>query len=587
MQLMPRETTAEGFVARLAPHEGTDVLGRFMLREHGPAFWRVLWSAGAVAAVAALIPAVNDRGPHLQGPDVVFILAAASFIACGLIAWRRRSDNHSGRLMTTTGFAALAFPLLIQVERAPATTLAQLLYSAWTIGYVALLLTFATGGRLASLVDTALVAMFTLALLVLQFTWLLFANLEDNVLLIRDDAAIAQSIDEWRRWLTAAASLAVAVVIAARWKAATRPRREALLPGVVGGVSALLFTALLVDGLVHDAPSKALWWVANGALLLMPAAYLAGLLRSRLARGGLAPLLLELRSLRGEQLRAALARALGDPTLELVGAGTVTEPGAHRSVASLERDGHELAAIVYDDSLDNDPELVEAVRAAAGIALENERLHEESQARLAELRASRERLLVAGTEERRRLERNLHDGAQQRLVAISLQLRLLQNRVKGDAVAEQLAAGAVEELLQSLEELRELARGLHPAVLDRGLGPALDALVARSTVPTTLTYECEGRLPEPVEVAAYFVASEALANIAKYARASTATIRVSRDAGSAFIEIADDGVGGADERAGSGLRGLADRVETLSGRLHVASPAGAGTTITAELPCPG
>ena len=123
-------------------------------------------------------------------------------------------------------------------------------------------------------------------------------------------------------------------------------------------------------------------------------------------------------------------------------------------------------------------------------------------------------------------------------------------------------------------------------MLDRGLGPALEALVARATVPTKLTYECEGRLPEPVEVAAYFVASEALANIAKYARASAATVRVSWNAGSAFIEIADDGVGGADERAGSGLRGLADRVEMLGGRLHVASPAGAGTTITAELPCP-
>ena len=439
-----------------------------------------------------------------RGPDVVFILAAASFIACGLVAWRRRADNHSGPgSSTSTGFAALAFPLLIQVEWAPATTLAHLLYSAWTIGYVALLLTFATGGRPATVVDAALVASFTLTLLVLQFTWLLFADIEDNVLLIRDDAAVAQSIDEWRRWLTAAASLGVAVVIAARWKAATRPRREALLPGVVGGVSALLFTALLVDGLVHDAPSQALWWVANSALLLVPAAYLAGLLRSRLARAGLAPLLLQLRSLRGEEWRAALGRALGDPTLELVSAGTVTERDGDRSVASLERDGREVGAIVYDDSLDNDPELVEAVRAAAEIALENERLHEESQARLAERRASRERLLVAGTEERRRLERNLHDGAQQRLVAISLQLRLLQNRVKGDAVAEQCSrparwqeacAGPVEAGARGF-----LLKDAGPPLLIQAIYAAAngDALIAPSVTARLLATFSDARNGRP------------------------------------------------------------------------------------------
>ena len=202
-----------------------------------------------------------------------------------------------------------------------------------------------------------------------------------------------------------------------------------------------------------------------------------------------------------------------------------------------------------------------------------------------ELRASRARIVEAGDSERRRLERNLHDGAQQRLVAVALQLRLLQSRVHGDTTAEELASSAGEELQCSLRELRELARGLHPAVLEHGLEPALNALATRSTVTTTVSYAPGDRLPEPVELAAYFVACEALANVGKYAHANSARVRVWRDGRSAFIEISDDGIGGADEHRGTGLRGLADRVEALDGGLRVVSPPGAGTTVTANMPC--
>ena len=258
---------------------------------------------------------------------------------------------------------------------------------------------------------------------------------------------------------------------------------------------------------------------------------------------------------------------------------------ADRSTAKVESDGVELAALVYDSSLDDDPELIEAVRAAAAMALENERLHAEAGARLAEVQASRERIVAASDAERRRLERNLHDGAQQRLVALSLQLRLLEGRVGDDPSAQELVSSASTQLAESLAELRELARGIHPAVLDHGLEAALDSLAARSTVPTTLAYEGDGPLPEPVELAAYFVASEALANVAKYAQATSARVRFSHTGPRAVIEIADDGVGGADEAGGSGLRGLADRVAALDGRLRVVSPAGAGTVVVAELPC--
>jgi signal transduction histidine kinase len=188
--------------------------------------------------------------------------------------------------------------------------------------------------------------------------------------------------------------------------------------------------------------------------------------------------------------------------------------------------------------------------------------------------------------ERRRLERNLHDGAQQRLVSVALQLRMARARLRSDpAVAEQLLEAAGDELSQSLEELRELARGIHPAVLNHGLEPALASLASRAGVPTTVAFESPERLPQPVELAAYFVACEALANVAKYARATRASVRVSRRDGLAVVEIADDGVGGADETAGTGLHGLADRVAALNGTLRILSPPQSGTVITAELPC--
>jgi signal transduction histidine kinase len=302
----------------------------------------------------------------------------------------------------------------------------------------------------------------------------------------------------------------------------------------------------------------------------------------------------------GAALQAALAKTLGDPALVVAyrlpgslgyadsdGRAVLVPPVAHdRASAAIGRGGREVAALVYDASLDDDPELVEAVCAAAGIALENEHLHEESRARLTEIQASRERIVAAGDAERRRLERDLHDGAQQRLVAIALQLSLVKGRIQSDpATAEQLVVAAGDELALSLAELRELARGIHPAVLNHGLAAALDSLAARSTVATTVSYEATDPLPEPVQLAAYFVASEALANVAKYAHATSVTMRVWRTGQVATIEIADDGVGGADGADGSGLRGLADRVEALQGSLRVCSPAGAGTTVTAELPC--
>jgi PAS domain S-box-containing protein len=204
-----------------------------------------------------------------------------------------------------------------------------------------------------------------------------------------------------------------------------------------------------------------------------------------------------------------------------------------------------------------------------------------------QLAASRARIVHAGDEERRRLERNLHDGAQQRLVALALTLRLCEARLAGaDGETRQLLKRAGEELSAALAELRELARGIHPAILtDRGLVPALQMLAARPSVPVELSAPLADRLPQQVEAAAYYLVAEALTNASKHSGASLVRVTVTRVDGTALVEVADDGVGGADQRGGSGLRGLCDRVEALGGTLDLRSPPGAGTTLRARIPC--
>jgi PAS domain S-box-containing protein len=203
-----------------------------------------------------------------------------------------------------------------------------------------------------------------------------------------------------------------------------------------------------------------------------------------------------------------------------------------------------------------------------------------------ELAASRARIVEAGDAERRRLERNLHDGAQQRLVSLALNLRLAARACDpDDELSRNAFERAGEELAQALEELRELARGIHPAVLsDRGLAPAIEALAARTPVPVQFVIDLEERLPEPVEAAAYYVVAESLTNAAKHSHASAVHVRIARENGFARIEVADDGVGGAATDGGSGLRGLVDRVEALGGRLRLESPLGEGTKVHAEIP---
>ena len=202
-----------------------------------------------------------------------------------------------------------------------------------------------------------------------------------------------------------------------------------------------------------------------------------------------------------------------------------------------------------------------------------------------ELAASRVRIVHAGDAERRRLARNLHDGAQQRLVTLSLSLRLADAKLRDDPEAREVLAQASEELALALQELRDLAHGIHPAVLtDHGLGPALEALASRAPIPVNLVAKPDRRLPESVEATAYYVVAEALTNVAKYANATVGTVTATCVNDQLLVEVADDGVGGADPGRGSGLRGLVDRVHALHGALRVDSRAGSGTRVVASIP---
>jgi len=300
----------------------------------------------------------------------------------------------------------------------------------------------------------------------------------------------------------------------------------------------------------------------------------------------------------GVPVREALAERLGDRTLAIAywlperelfvdergHPVTLPEAGTAKTWTAVEHRGSRVAAIIHDAELHARPELVEAAAAGAVLALDNERLKADLHARLEDLRASRRRIVEATVQARRRLERDLHDGAQQHLISLSIDLQLLRARIANDHTAK-LLDEAIAKLGEAQSELVELARGIHPPMLsERGLAAALGALAHRSAVPVELELSLDGRLPAEVESAGYFVAAEALTNVAKYARATHARLIASDADGVLALEIRDDGVGGVDAARGSGLRGLSDRVAALDGELTVDSPVGDGTCVTATIP---
>jgi signal transduction histidine kinase len=392
------------------------------------------------------------------------------------------------------------------------------------------------------------------------------------------------------------------VAIARRLLRATPRSRRILAPLLLAAIAIALRAVFECVFTFVDRPFayEYLFWWQIAAFTALPLAMLAGLLRARLAQASVGDLVLKLEHTPPNRLRDVLAETLGDPSLELGlwlpekncyvdAAGREVElPDEERRVVTrIEHAGQPLAALVHDPSLLEEPELVQAAGAAARLALENARLQAEMRAQLLRVQESRVRIVAAGDEARRRIERDIHDGAQQRLVALALQLRTAQRRLGdgADPEVEALLDAAVDELQVAVDELRELARGVHPAILtEEGLAAALESLASRSALPISLDV-LEERFPPQVEATAYFVACEGLANVAKHAEASKAVVTVARRDRVLTIEVSDDGIGGAVPVNGSGLSGLADRVEALGGKLRIESRPGEGTRVLGEIPC--
>jgi signal transduction histidine kinase len=575
---------------------------------------RALWAiaaAGVAFGLVALAVVLASNHDDEKITHLVFgPLIGWSFIFTGLYAWWRRPDNHFGFLMTAVGFAWMAGAL--SDSSSEWVALVGLLAGALPFGFLIHLLLAFPAGRLEGRVAKGLALFAWFEVTFGQLAAVLVTDTENgdckcapNPLLATHDKSVQDAVLGVFSLSSVIGLVLITIFLWHRWRTAAIAQRRALGPMYLAGAASmvLLSISLSADVTSFDNQVEAAIDLASlVALLGVPFGFLIGLMRTRMARGGgVSELITRVGSQAGGgRMRDQLAEALEDPTLELAywlpARGVfVTEDGratelpaadSGRSVTEVTRDGERVAAIVHDPALDDSRDLVRGAGAAVALALENERLDAELRARVEELRASRERLVVAGLDERRRLERDLHDGAQQRLVSLRLALGLAGRTAATDpAGASRLVEGAMGELAAALSELRELARGIHPGVLsDHGLQPALSALADRAPLPVEVEAGVQ-RLPEAVESAAYFTVAEALTNVAKYAHADTARVRVESVNGHVVVEVRDDGVGGADATRGTGLRGLSDRVAALGGRLDVESPAGAGTVLRAEIPC--
>jgi signal transduction histidine kinase len=535
-------------------------------------FHLFLWPAGAAFGLVAEWIAFDWTDPAHWIPDIV---VGWTFIGCGLMAAARRPDSRSGPLMAVTGFtwflgnfAAIDAGFVawvaahgVYVHRGP---------------LVHLILAYPSG-RLSSKLSRAIVGAGYAATLVTPVWDSEVATFVFSVLLIAiTSREYVRAIGRQRRarllsvWAAAGLGLVLAGGAAARL---TLPAGDVSTP------------ALLAYELM---------------LLIIAGGLFAGLVSASWERADVTDLVVELGAARSGTLRGALLRALGDPSLEigywLEDADSFVDsegrrlslPDAvsKRSMTQIERDGRPVAVILHDPAVLDDPGLLEAVTSAAQLAASNARLQAEVQARVVELTASRRRILDARDEERLRLERRLREGAQHRLEQLAETLDR-SRRSAGSAQTIERVVHAEEQLSRTLEELRRLALGLHPRILsEQGLGSALASLAEGFPVRVQLEVTTD-RMAPPMEAAAYFVCAEALANVSKYASASTVMVSVISDDTRVVVIVKDDGVGGADPARGSGLRGLADRIGTLGGTLGLESEAGHGTRLTAEIPLGG
>jgi signal transduction histidine kinase len=535
-------------------------------------FRLLLWPAGTVFGIAAEWIFFGWGEPRHWVPDLV---TGWTLIGCGLVAWSRRPESRSGALMAATGFSWF-LGNFATTGIAPVEWLGAHALFVYRGPLIHLLVTYPSG-RLSSRLDRAAV--------VLGYA-----------------AAFVTLV--WRSEIATIVLAGLLVAICARsYRRAVGPARRARLLALRAAAGLGLALAggavarLAVPAGEANDPSLLAF---EATLCALAGGLLAGLLSASWERAAVTDLVVELGESRSGTLRDELAGALGDPTLEVgywlpnEGAFVDSEgrpfalpdPGSERSVTLIEGEGAPVAALVHDAAVLDDPALREAVSSAALLAAANARLQAEVLAQVVELRESRRRILKAGDEERRRLERRLREGAEQRLERLAEQLRRARLSARTDPASEQIDRTEAQ-LTRALEELRQLAHGLHPRVLaEAGLAGALASLAEQAPVPVEVVAPA-AKLPAEVEVIVYFLCSEALANVAKHASASGVSMSVTTGDGRVRVEIEDDGLGGADPSGGTGLRGLADRVEAVGGTLDVESPRGGGTRLAAEIPLGG
>jgi signal transduction histidine kinase len=565
----------------------------------------LLWTLG-IAAVAscALTVVLASANEELYQPALRVLLVwwvTLPYIFAGIVAWRRRPDSFFGPLMILAGFIH-QLSILQWANQPLLNTIGQLcdllIVALWLHVFLAY-----PSGRLAGRAERVVVVAAYAVALGLQVVVLMLGGFSDQHLLtVVKRPSAAEAVQNLELLLLSALALIGVVLLWRRWRSLPLWQRRLPTQIVINcfSLALVMVAALLVAGTFQLPGFEIIRLATFAAVGLAPLAFLAGLLDARLAKGGVSELLVRLRADPSPDLRELLAQALRDPTLSLIywlpqygswadqdgNSTNLPAPDSGRRVTVVRHNGEPVAALVYDAALGEEPELVQAVSAAAGIALENGRLEAELRARLQELQGSRTRVVEAQQNERQRLERNLHDGAQQRLVALALELGMLAEQVNSDPATQTRLKRARGEVAQSLDELRDIARGLHPAVVSgHGLAVALESLAAATPLDVQLKTDGLPRLPEPLEVAAYYVVSESLTNAAKYAQAGQVSVELGVTDDTLIVEIVDNGIGGADSERGTGLRGLADRVEALNGRLRIWSVAGDGTRVQAEIPC--
>ena len=535
------------------------------------------------AAVAAGL-AIGWLGvhEHVSGARIAADLALAwSLVAAALVALERPRWRAATWLLAAAGFALLGGDLAWTSTRVVGT-IGVLLAWLWAAILVQLVLTFPEGRPWTNaariVVPTA------------------YAAAAGGQVVVAFAPSNEHATHRAQEIVALAVGAAVLGLVAPRLLTLQGLGRRAQAPILLAAaVSAATSVGFLGWLLAADASSSALNTITRLVAISLPVGVVAGIGWSRLHRPQASELVVEL-STEAADMRARLARALGDPTLELayrLDDGRYVDAAGHtidlqlqgdRAVTALTSGGREIAVLVHDPALLDEPGLVESVRATAGLVLENERLAAQVRYRLAEVRSSRGRIVAAADAERRRIERNLHDGAQQRLVTVSMALGLEASRAGGETAGA--LARAQDEIEQAIAELRELARGIHPTLLrQEGLEAAVLSLARRTPVPVTVRGSVTKRIPDTVELAAYFVVAESLTNVVKHASATEASVELDQGEGTLRVIVRDGGVGGAYISSESGLAGLRDRLDALDATLTIDSPAGGGTTVRADFPC--